>query len=80
MLDDDSAPDAMQTLEAMELTVRQKIPAHVTSKLGNFLFEQLQQQQGDPETLGALEMTTKQAQKLKVLPHRQVSPYLENCC
>jgi hypothetical protein len=40
MLDDDSAPDAMQTLEAMELTVRQKIPAHVTSKLGNFLCEQ----------------------------------------
>jgi len=31
-------------------------------------------------TLGALEMTTKQAQKLKALPHRQVSPYLENCC
>jgi hypothetical protein len=25
-------------------------------------------------------MTTKQAEKLKVLPHRQVSPHLENCC
>lgn len=31
-------------------------------------------------TLGELEITTKQAQKLKVLPHRQLSPHLENCC
>lgn len=31
-------------------------------------------------TLGALEITTKQAKKLKVLPHRQLSPHLENCC
>jgi hypothetical protein len=31
-------------------------------------------------TLGELELTTKQAEKLEVLPHRQVSPHLENCC
>lgn len=31
-------------------------------------------------TLGALEITAKQAQKLKVLPHRQISPHLENRC
>ncbi len=31
-------------------------------------------------TLGVLEITTKQAEKLKVLPHRQLSPHLENCC
>lgn len=31
-------------------------------------------------TLGALAITTKQAEKLEVLPHRQVSPHLENCC
>ena len=31
-------------------------------------------------TLGALEITTKQAEKLEVLPHRQISPHLENCC
>lgn len=31
-------------------------------------------------TLGALEITTKQAVKLEVLPHRQISPHLENCC
>jgi hypothetical protein len=31
-------------------------------------------------TLGELEITTKQAEKLEVLPHRQVSPHLENCC
>lgn len=31
-------------------------------------------------TLGALEITTKQAQKLQVLPHRQISHHLENCC
>lgn len=31
-------------------------------------------------TLGALAITTKQAEKLKVLPHRQLSPHLENCC
>lgn len=31
-------------------------------------------------TLGALEITTKQAKKLQVLSHRQISPHLENCC
>ena len=31
-------------------------------------------------TLGELEITTKQAEKLEVLPHRQISPHLENCC
>lgn len=31
-------------------------------------------------TLGTLEITTKQAKKLKVLSHRQISPHLENCC
>ena len=31
-------------------------------------------------TLGALEITPKQAEKLEVLPHRQISPHLENCC
>jgi len=30
--------------------------------------------------LGDLEITTKQAQKLEVLPNRQISPHLENCC
>lgn len=30
--------------------------------------------------MGGLEITTKQAEKLKVLPHRQLSPHLENCC
>jgi hypothetical protein len=31
-------------------------------------------------TLGALEITTQPTEKLEVLPHRQVSPDLENCC
>lgn len=31
-------------------------------------------------TLGALAITSKQAEKLEVLPHRQLSPHLENCC
>lgn len=30
--------------------------------------------------MGELEITTKQAEKLEVLAHRQVSPHLENCC
>ncbi len=50
ILYDDSDPDAMQTLEGIEMTVRQKIQAHVSPELGNFLLERLQQQQpGDPE-------------------------------
>lgn len=31
-------------------------------------------------TLGELELTTGQAQKLSVAPYRQLSPHLENCC
>jgi hypothetical protein len=50
ILYDDSDPDAMQTLEGIEMTVRAKIQAHVSPELGNFLLERLQEQsQGDPE-------------------------------
>lgn len=49
ILYDDSDPESMQTLEGIEMTVRQKIQAHVSPELGNFLLERLQeQQQGDP--------------------------------
>lgn len=47
ILYDDSNPDAMQTLEGIEMTVRQKIQAHVSPELGNFLLERLQEQQQD---------------------------------
>ena len=30
--------------------------------------------------MGKLEITSGQAEKLAVLPHRQLSPHLENCC
>ncbi len=30
--------------------------------------------------MGEIEITTRQAEKLNVLPHRQLSPHLENCC
>ena len=30
--------------------------------------------------MGELEITSKQADKLAVLPYRQLSPHLENCC
>lgn len=50
ILYDDSDPDTMQTLEGIEMTVRQKIQAHVSPELGKFLLERLQaQQQDDPE-------------------------------
>jgi hypothetical protein len=45
ILYDDSDPDAMQTLEGIEMTVRQKIQEHVSPELGIFLLEQLQQRQ-----------------------------------
>ncbi len=47
ILYDDSDPDAMQTLEGIEMTVRQKIQAHVSPELGNFLLERLQERQQD---------------------------------
>lgn len=51
ILYDDSNPDTMQTLEGIEMTVRQKIQAYVSPELGNFLLERLQEQpQGDPES------------------------------
>ncbi len=47
ILYDDSDPEGMQTLEGIEMTVRQKIQAHVSPELGNFLLERLQAQQQD---------------------------------
>jgi hypothetical protein len=50
ILYDDSDPNTMQTLEGIEMTLRQKIQAHVSPALGIFLLQQLQaQQQADPE-------------------------------
>lgn len=50
ILYDDSDPNTLQTLEGIEMTVRQKIQAHVSPELGNFLSERLQEQsQDDPE-------------------------------
>jgi hypothetical protein len=51
ILYDDSDPNTMQTVEGIEMTVRQKIQAHVSSELGNFLLERLKEQsQGDSES------------------------------
>lgn len=41
ILHNESDPEAMKTLEGIELTVREKIQAHVSPELGRFLFEQL---------------------------------------
>ena len=44
ILYDDSDPNTMQTLEGIEMTLRQKIQAHVSPELGNFLLERFQEQ------------------------------------
>jgi hypothetical protein len=50
ILYDDSDPDTLQTMEGIEMTVRQKIQAYVSPELGTFLLERLQEQQpDDPE-------------------------------
>lgn len=38
---DESDPEAMKTLEGIEVTVRQQIQAHVSPELGRFLSEGL---------------------------------------
>ena len=37
----ESDPEAMQTLEGIELTIREKIQAHVSPELGSFLSARL---------------------------------------
>lgn len=41
ILYDESDPEAMKTLEGIELTIRQQIQAHVSPELGLFLSEGL---------------------------------------
>lgn len=43
ILYDESDPEAMKTLEEIELTVRRQIQAHVSPELGSFLSKQLQE-------------------------------------
>ncbi len=43
ILYDDSDPATMQTLEGLEMTLRQKIQTHVSPELGNFLSKRLQE-------------------------------------
>ena len=50
ILYDDSDPATMQTLEGIEMTLRQQIQTHVSPELGNFLFKHLQaHKQANPE-------------------------------
>jgi hypothetical protein len=47
---DDSDPEAMKTLEGIEMTVRQQIQTHVSPELGGFLSKRLQERkQANPE-------------------------------
>lgn len=41
ILYDESDPEAMKTLEGIELTLREQIQAHVSPELGRFLSERL---------------------------------------
>lgn len=41
ILYDESDPEAMKTLEGIELTLREKVQAHVSPELGRFLSERL---------------------------------------
>jgi hypothetical protein len=43
ILYDQSDPEAMKTLEGIELRVRQQIQAHVSPELGSFLSKRLQE-------------------------------------
>ena len=50
ILYEDSDPATMQTLEGIEMTLRQQIQTHVSPELGNFLFKHLQaHKQANPE-------------------------------
>ena len=51
ILYDDSDLKAMETLEGIELTVRQQVQAHVSPDLGSFLSKKLQEhKQASKET------------------------------
>ncbi len=51
ILYDDSDPATMQTLEGIEMTLRQQIQTHVSPELGNFLSKRLQEhKQASPES------------------------------
>jgi hypothetical protein len=51
ILYDNSDPEAMKTLEGIELAVRQQIQSHVSPELGSFLSKQLQERrQASEET------------------------------
>lgn len=47
LLYDESDPAAMQTLEGIEMTVREQIQAHVSAELGHFLSARLAAPQPD---------------------------------
>lgn len=50
ILYDDSDPATMQTLEGIEMTLRQQIQTHVSPELGIFLSQRLQaHKQANPE-------------------------------
>lgn len=51
ILYEDSDPAAMQTLEGIEMTLKQQIQTHVSPELGIFLFKRLQEhKQAEPES------------------------------
>ncbi|WP_412973435.1 ISKra4 family transposase [Pseudanabaena sp. PCC 6802] len=76
--------EQLTSLEGIEIAVRQQILEHVSPEIGSFFIRTVTGTEAGrrrrvQSSIGQLHLTQKQAQKLKVAPYSQVSPYVERC-
>jgi archaellum component FlaC len=77
--------ESLETLEAIETTVRAQVLEHVSPQIALFFIEKkTDTKQGRTRTLkscvGNLTITKKQADALGIEPYTRHSPLLEKCC
>lgn len=85
LLFDEVPQEQLQTLEDIEVTVRQQILEHVSPAIGFFFIATRTGTTAGrirtvKSSIGVLNITEQQAKVLQVKPYTQISPHLEKCC
>jgi hypothetical protein len=85
ILYEDSAPESLETLEDIEKKVREQVLSEVSPRIALFFIEKKTgttkgRKRKLKSLLGTLNLTTKQAERLRIEPYSRYSPLLEKCC
>ena len=77
--------EQLKDFESIELAIRDHLLKEINPEIASFFFKQQQKQQQSrsrkvASIIGQVEVTEKQAEKLKLIKNTRLSPFLQKCC